>query len=275
MAEHVDESSTPAYTMGYAEEFERFLRRRTADTHAGYLLPHLKPGMRMLDIGCGPGTISVGLAGAVDPGEFFGVDMDASQVDLASKAAREGGHSNARFRVADALDLPFPDDHFDVVHCHAVLMHIPDTRAALAEVTRVLRTGGILGAREYIGDSSFIEPDAGNLNECVAMYSSLVTANGGQPQMGKQLRAKISDAGFVDVEASASFENFGSPSDVAALGGFLIEYLFGPPIADQAIAHGLATREDFDGWRDAVPGWRDHPGAIAALAWGEAIGHKP
>ena len=79
------------------------------------------------------GTISVGLADAVDPGELHGIDMEESQIDLARAAAKAGGHDNATFHVGDATDLPFEYDYFDVAHCHAVLMHVPDTEAALAE----------------------------------------------------------------------------------------------------------------------------------------------
>ena len=67
-------------------------------------------------------------------------------MELATAPAREAGHSNARFQVADALNLPFPDDYFDVVHCHTVFIHIPDTMAALAKIKRVLKEGGVLGA---------------------------------------------------------------------------------------------------------------------------------
>ena len=85
------QDNTPAdhtYTMGYSEEFQQLLRRRSADTHAAYLLPHLRPGMRLLDFGCGPGFISVGLARAVEPGELHGVDVEESQIDMARSAAR-------------------------------------------------------------------------------------------------------------------------------------------------------------------------------------------
>ena len=275
MADDIKETSTTNYTMGYADALQEHLRRRTAATNAAYLLPHLRPGMRVLGVGCGPGTISVDLAAAVAPGEFYGVDMEESQVKLAAAAAREGGHSNARFRVADALDLPFPDGHFDVVHCHAFLNHIPDTMAALAEIKRVLKTGGILGAREIILDSSFIEPGIGNLNRGIAMVSALMVANGSHPQVSRELRARFSEAGFVDIEATGSFDSSGSPSDITFSTGFLIDYVFGPPLADPAIARGIATREEFDEWRETVVAWKDHPGAFFAEAWGEAIGHKP
>ena len=97
------------YTMGYSDDFQQLLDRRSVHTHAAYLLPHLKPGMRILDFGCGPGTISMGLAEAVNPGELHGIDMEATQIDLARAAARAGGHANATFRVGD-VTTPFVRD---------------------------------------------------------------------------------------------------------------------------------------------------------------------
>ena len=148
------------YTMGYSEEFLQLLHRRSADTHAAHLLPHLKSGLRVLDFGCGPGTISVGLATAVAPGELHGIDMEESQINMARAAAKAGGHGNATFHVGDVTDLPFDDNYFDVAHCHAVLMHVPDTESTLAEVKRVLKPGGIISSREFILGSSFLEPGA-------------------------------------------------------------------------------------------------------------------
>ena len=110
-------SATSDYTMGYSEEFQQLLNRRSAETHAKHLLPYLKPGLRVLDIGCGPGTITVGLAKAVNPGEVHGIDMEESQIGLARSAAEAGGHANATFHVGSVTDLPFEDNSFDVAHC--------------------------------------------------------------------------------------------------------------------------------------------------------------
>ena len=98
--------ATPDYTMGYSEEFLQLLGRRSAESHAAHLLPHLKPGNRVLDFGCGPGTITVGLARAVEPGEVHGIDMEESQIAMARSAAEAGGHANATFHVGDATALP-------------------------------------------------------------------------------------------------------------------------------------------------------------------------
>ena len=118
-----EESST--YAMGYSDEFTQILHRRNAETHAAHLLPHLRPGSRVLDVGCGPGSISVGLAKAIEPGELHGIDMEESQIMIARASAAAGGHDNATFHVGDATDLPFEDDSFDAAHTHAVLMHVP------------------------------------------------------------------------------------------------------------------------------------------------------
>ena len=100
------ESATPDYTMGFSDEMLESLRRFTAETQAKYLLPYLRPGLRILDFGCGPGTISVGLAKAVDPGELHGVDMEASQIDLARVIAQQRRQENAIFHVGDGRDSP-------------------------------------------------------------------------------------------------------------------------------------------------------------------------
>ncbi len=140
--------STPDYTSGFSDEMLESFSRYTAETSATYLLPYLRPGLRVLDFGCGPGTISVGLAKAVAPGEMHGVDIEASQVDMARMVASANRQDNAIFHVGDVTDLTFEDGYFDVAHCHNVLLHVPDTGAALAEVSRVLKPGGIIACRE-------------------------------------------------------------------------------------------------------------------------------
>ena len=211
MADNTQESSTPNYIVGY-EDLPKIYRRRSAEKEAAYLLPHLKPGMRVLDIGCGPGSISAGLAAAVAPGEFHGIDMAQSQIEIAISVAQEAGLSNARFQVADALVLPFPDDHFDIVHCNAFLCHIPDSNAALAEMYRVLKPGGTLGSREPVFDLCFIEPDIGNLSRLYGICSAVFISNGGHPQMGKELGRRFSEAGFSSIEFAATVDSWFPPS---------------------------------------------------------------
>ena len=201
--------------MGYSEEFQLLLNRRSLESHAAHLLPHLKPGIRILDFGCGPGTISVGLAKAIEPGELHGIDMEASQIELARAAAQAGGHNNATFHVGNALELPFEDNYFDVAQCHTVLTHIPDTQAALREVKRVLKPGGIIASRELICESSFLEPNREEFVAAWQIFIRLLSANGAHPEMGKELKNAFLVAGFTNITATASFDFFSAPDDIA------------------------------------------------------------
>ncbi len=263
------------YTMGYSDEFRQLLDRRSADTHASYLLPRLKPGLRLLDFGCGPGTISVGLAERIAPGELHGIDMEESQIELARAAAGDGGHENMAFHVGNVNSLPFEDCFFDVAHCHAVLMHIPDTRAALAEIKRVLKPGGVLASRETVISSSFLEPQPQEIAEAWGVFASLVQGNGGHPNFGKELKGALIEAGFTDVRSGASFDFFSAPEDVAFLHGFISDWFFSPAVVAALTHFGLATQERVELWRRLLGEWRSNPAASGAIAFGEAIAVKP
>ena len=273
MNSRTDADST--YTMGYSDDFRQLLSRRSAQSHAFYLLPHLEPGLKLLDFGCGPGNISVGLAERIAPGELHGIDMEDSQVELARTAAHAGGHDNMTFHVGDVAQLPFDDASFDVAHCHAVLMHIPDTQAALAEVYRVLKPGGILGAREAIISSSYLEPQPPQISDAWAVFQRLVQGNGGHPDFGRQLKGSLLDVGFGDITVSSSFDSFSSSDDVSFLHGFIFDRFFSPRVIAALTGYGLATQEQIDEWKDLLDQWRDDPGASGAIAFGEAIARKP
>ena len=268
-------SQSPEYTMGYSPEFLQLLDRRNAQANAAHLMPSLKPGFRVLDFGCGPGTITVGLAQAVNPGEVHGIDMEESQIELARVAAAAGGHDNITFHVGNVYELPFEDDYFDVAHCHAVLMHVPDTMRALQEVKRVLKPGGIIASREMIADASFAQPTSPNMKEAWNTFGKLLSANGGHPEMGTELKACLIQAGFADVRASGSFDYFGSAADVAFLHAFIADWFFAPRVIGAATQFGLATQEQFDQWRVDLDQWKDDPGAVGGLAFGETVAVKP
>ncbi len=275
MAETIRTTATPDYTMGFSEEMLESLRRYTAEASAAYLLPYLRPGLRVLDFGCGPGTISVGLAKAVDPGELHGVDMEGSQIELARSVAESQGRENAVFHVADVTDMPFEDGFFDVAHCHNVLMHIPDTGAVLAEVKRVLKPGGVIGCREMICGSSFTHPDFGVIRDAWDMFEDLLAADDGHPQVGKELKGHILAAGFENVRAVNSFDIYSSPKDVAFIYEFANKWFLAPEIMEAAIKYGAATEELCNAIRDAYDRWKDHHGALCALAFGEVVANKP
>ncbi len=269
------EAQEQNYTMGYNEEFQVLLRRRSAANNASQLLPRLSSGMRLLDVGCGPGTISMGLADVVAPGEFIGVDIEESQIEMARAAASAGGHKNAEFEVADAVNLPFESNSFDVVHAHATVMHVPDTSAAVAEMMRVLRPGGIISCRDMILSSCFTEPRHGDFEIAWQVFGKLLSANGGHPEMGKEIKGVLHAAGFSDIAVSASFECFAAKEDVDFFHGFAQGWFFSDQTMAAAEKIGVASAEDMDRWRGLLDQWQADPAAFSTIAWGAALGVKP
>ena len=229
----------------------------------------------MLDLGCGPGTISVGLAETVHLGEVHGVDIEESQVELARAAAKAGGHKNLVFHVGDVIALPFDDSSFDAAHCHTVLTHVPDTSNVLSEVMRVLKPGGLVGCREMIASSHFLAPIEDKAARAWDMFARLIIANGGHPDKGTELNANFIQAGFEDIRTSASFDYFGTAEDVDFLRKFIEGWFLSPEVVAAVLNSGFGTQQDIDEWRSALDQWRVTPGACGAFAFGELIARKP
>ena len=267
---------TPDYTFGFSDEHVEQLSRSTAARSAAYLLPELKPGQRVLDFGCGPGSISVGLAQAIAPGgELYCVDMEESQVELARALAESQGLDNLRYYVADVTSLPFPDDYFDVAHGHDVLAYVPDTRTALAEVKRVLKPGGIIACRDMTCESCYTHPDLGIMRKSWDLTEDIIATDGGHPQMGKDLKGHLAEAGFVDIRVSGSFDMYATPEDVAFIRTFVHRWLLSPEMEATVLSYGAGTAELFTQLREGHDLWQAHPGAVCAIAFGEALGVKP
>ncbi len=109
------------YTMGYGPAAIALMGARSAQSHASFFIPHLKSGMKLLDCGCGPGTVTLGFAEIVAPGSAVGTDIEASQMALATENAAKRNIANARFEVANIYELPFEDSSFDAVFMSALI----------------------------------------------------------------------------------------------------------------------------------------------------------
>ena len=261
--------------LGYNEEMLQTLMRRTAETNAAHLLPHLKPGMRVLDVGCGVGNISEGLARAVAPGELYGIDHEQPMVDLARVLAAALQCENATFQVGDATRLPFDDGFFDVVHFHDVLIYIPDTQGALAEAMRVLKPGGVIGCREIISQSSFTYPSYGVIGKAWEMFEDLVATDEGHPQMGKDLKTQLAWAGFTDARITASFDIYSTPEEIDFIYGVTSRWFLSLEMTETALQYGATSMELSNAIAEAYQRWREDPGAMCGLAFGTAVAWKP
>ena len=269
------DSVTPIYMTGYVEPVVDLMRSYTAEAHVPFLLPYVRPGLRVLDLGCGLGSISMGLAKAAAPGEVHGVGENPPNIEEARDHARAAGLDNAVFHVASLLELPFEDGFFDVANCYNILMFIPDTRAALAEVMRVLKPGGVIGCREMICDASFIHPNMGVLQTVWDVFSNLVALDDGHPRMGKELKNDILDAGFENIRVSASFDTYSTPEEIAFMHSLITGWFLSPEVMEVGSKYGVSTPQIWERIRSAADRWKDAPEATLAIAWGEAVANKP
>jgi SAM-dependent methyltransferase len=261
--------------------FERFLAgahrpahaRRTAAQHAAFLLPHLRPGMRLLDAGCGPGSITIGLADAVAPGEVIGIDVNGDAVDEARVAADAKACANVRFEVADVYALPYDDASFDAVFSHAVMQHLREPLRALRALRRVLRPGGVIAVADADHDGSIIAPADPQLDASVELLQRIRQAAGsGDPRVGKRLRSLLHDAGFVRCEATAVAGYEGSALSAKLTGEFWARYFESPALIAHALELRLADSDGIAAMAAAWRGWSERPGAFWARFHCEAIG---
>src|SRR5262252_7869330 len=118
------------YTHGHAPAVVQQHAQRTADEAAAFLLPELEPGMTLLDVGCGPGSITRGLAERVAPGEVVGIDLSRETLEAARQDAAARGLKNLTYDEASVYQLPYPDASFDVAYAHQVFQHLREPAKA-------------------------------------------------------------------------------------------------------------------------------------------------
>ncbi|NAZ88427.1 methyltransferase domain-containing protein [Kineococcus sp. T90] len=230
--------------------------RRTAANSAAHLLPRLRPGQSLLDVGCGVGTLTADLAARVAPGRVVGVDSSAQVLDTARAAAAERG-VHVELSVADACALPFADGEFDVVHAHQVLQHLPDPVAALREMRRVCRPGGTVAVRDADYATVHWHPQQEALAQWRERYRAAARAAGGEPDAGAHLLAWTRAAGFSEVVPSASVWLFATAEDRAWWGGTWAERTSGEPLAGRLRALAAGDGEDGeDGVQRLAAAWR-------------------
>ncbi|MEV4728683.1 methyltransferase domain-containing protein [Saccharopolyspora sp. NPDC049426] len=266
-------SAQDTYTHGHHESVLRSHQWRTAENSAGYLLGDLRPGAQVLDVGCGPGTITLDFAERVAPGQVLGIDNVEEPLAISRAAAAERGVDNARFEVADVYRLPHADDSFDVVHAHQVLQHLTDPVAALREMRRVCKPGGVVAARDADYGGMRWSPDHPGMDRWLELYRAVARRNDAYPDGGKHLKAWALEAGFTDVECTASAWCFATPEERAWWGGLWADRIRQSSFADQAITYGLTTRDELESLAQAWHAWRDADSGWFAVLNGEVRCH--
>jgi SAM-dependent methyltransferase len=240
------------YTHGHHDSVLRSHRNRTVGNSAAYLAPLLRPGLDVLDVGCGPGTITHDLAARVAPGRVRGIDVVEEPLAEA-RALGDGVEYGVEFAVDDVYGLADPDDSYDVVHAHQVLQHLSDPVAALREMRRVARPGGVVAARDadYAAFTRF--PHDERLDAWLTLYRAVAHGNHAEPDAGRRLLSWARAAGFTEITPSASVWCYATPETRAWWGGLWADRIVSSSIATQAVDRGLATRADLE---DMSAAWR-------------------
>ena len=259
------------YLHGHHDSVLRSHRWRPAQNSAGYLLAALPATARVLDVGCGPGTITVDLAARVPGGRVTGIDAAPDVLAEARREADRRGQANVRFETGDAYRLAYPDGTFDVVHAHQVLQHLGDPVRALAEMRRVCRPGGLVAARDGDYGGMFWFPEDPGLAEWQELYRAVARALGGEPDAGRRLLSWARAAGFGDVTASASAWCYTGAADRSWWGSLWAERLTESAFGDRAVEHHLATRTDLERLAGAWRRWADSENGWFAIPHGEIV----
>ena len=262
---------TARYTHGHSAAVLSAHSRRGAADSAAYLLAHLRAGMDLLDVGCGPASITADLAERVAPGRVVGLDAAAGALEAARATLRERGLSEqVELTCGDIMALPFEDASFDVVHAHQVLQHLADPVGALAEMRRITRPGGIVAVRDAVYSAMTWFPEPAGMEQWRSVYMATARANGGEPDAGSRLLSWARAAGFTDVTASAATWCYATPADRAWQSETWAQRCltsFGP----QAVELGLADSADLETMAEAWRQWGGSEDAWFVVVHGEVI----
>ncbi len=264
----------PNYTLGHGHRLVSAFGQRTSDREAHFVLPYLKPGMKVLDCGCGPGAITVGLAQCVAPGQVVGIDISSDQFHVGEFMAADRGVTNVSFQRADLTKLPFDDSSFDVVFAHGVLYHLLDVQAALQEMRRVLGESGLIAVRDADEGGSLMAPRTPLLARAQEAVIEAWIRNGSDPFFGRRHRTLLRDAGFEPLSFAASYDNYVTPAETRGLGKFTAQLLRQPHMAGPLITSGWTTKGELDEMAAAFERWGCEPDAFYARARCETVAQR-
>lgn len=259
------------YLHGHHDSVLRSHRWRTVENSAAFLLPHLSRADRLLDVGCGPGTITLGLAAHVPDGQVVGVDASEQVVDQARSEAARVGQANVAFEVGDAYHLRFEAGCFDVVHAHQLLQHLSDPPAALAELGRVCRPGGVVAARDADYGAMFWYPALAELEEWRALYRRVARAIGGEPDAARRMLGWARSAGFGEVTMSAGTWCFADPPSRQWWGRLWAERLTESSFAEHARHHAGVTPAELERLAGGFLRWAAAEDACFVVVHGEVL----
>ncbi len=262
-----DAGDISVYAHGHHESVLRSHTWRTVENSAQYLAAHLGSGQRILDVGCGPGSLTADIAAHAPGCELVAIDASA---DVIAKAQRDHGDV-ASFATGDIYALDAPDGHFDIVHAHQVLQHLDDPVAALREMRRVTKPGGIVAARDADYAGMTWAPVSPPLTRWMEIYQAMTASNGHDANAGRHLLGMAQDAGFTEIETTASIWCFATPESREWWANIWADRVRQSGYRDHALAQELAEPDELEAIAAAWHAWATADDAVFFVPHGEII----
>lgn len=230
--------------------------------------------MRLLDVGCGPGSITAGLAQRVEPAETIGIDPSSSVIETARSLAQVKGAGHLAFEVGNIYEPRFAAATFDAVFAHQVLQHVARPVDALSQMRRLLKPGGLIGVRDVDWGSATFYPENQGIRRFLALYHELAPRNGGQPNAGRYLRRWFREAGFTDVRVMTSTVSYTDRAGTEDWGDTYAERTLHSNVADRALEFALASRSELEEIAAAWRVWGRDPDAFFCFSNTEVVAWK-
>ena len=244
---------------------------RTVANSAQYVVPYISPESRILDIGCGPGSLTDDFGSLCAQGSVIGVDISENVIEIATAAEHR---ENVSFETIDAYHMPFDDDSFDVVHAHQVLQHVTDPVALLVEMSRVVRPTGVIAVRDSQYSSFSWSPKSSELDKWLITYIAVARFCGGEPDAGGHLRNWADEASLDTVKQSSSTWVFETPADVKWWGETWADRVLNSNFADHAQTLNLLTELELQKMHDGWITWSQSNPAYFIIPHDELIARK-
>jgi ubiquinone/menaquinone biosynthesis C-methylase UbiE len=270
-----DRKNSNAERVQFSSDLLDLFSSRLASTHATFFTGHLRSGMAVLDGGCGPGSITLGLGEIVSPGQVIGIDIEPLNIERAKALLAKASGPNVIFKIGDINALEFPDETFDAVFTHGVVEYFKDPVHAFKELYRVLKRGGLLGARHADWGGFLLSSRYKNVQGLFSLFIQLMKKKGGDPFFGRNQFSCLRKAGFARIQQTASYDCWtSSPESTLRISQILAGYVQSDEFTGQVIEYELSDQQRLEKIASAIHKWGGDPDSFAAEAWGEALAWK-
>jgi len=263
-----DPSLDDAERVKFSSDFLDLFSDRHASTHAAFFIDHIKPGMKILDCGCGPGSITLDFAELVAPRQAIGIDIESAQIEKAKMIEEARKLTNVKFQVGDLKELPFNDNTFDAIFAHGVIEYFQDPVHAFREIRRVLKKGGVFGTRHGDGGGFLLATKNAYTKKAFSIFVQLIQRNGGDPFFGRNQISYLRKSGFTRIISSVSYDCWTPTLETAyKVGNYMKVYFTSMEFVSPVLRYNLTASTTLEKIQSSFDSWGEGQDIFAAEAW--------